>query len=72
MSHNSKRSLRTKQQARKQPDAVWLEDGQLKSERFDSQSAAVTAVLSGGSQLAQYIAHADAVMQAMRNTCNSV
>lgn len=64
MSHNSPRSLRTKQEARTRPDVIWYEAGEKRQHSVTPTEPQV--VHSSGSELARLIAESDAHLAAMR------
>lgn len=64
MSSKSGRSVRVRTDARQRPDAVWTDAQGSHEVRFDVVTP--QNALSGGSELSQLVAEADAHLAAMR------
>jgi len=67
MTHASARSLRTKDEARSRADVVWTDPNGCQPARLPKNANQQAPILSGGTELSQLVAKADALLLAMRN-----
>ena len=66
MSHKSPRSVRVKTEAQTRPDVVWRDAAGEQSARYQDVQPSQQSVITGGTELAQLVAEADAHLVAMR------
>lgn len=66
MSSVSERSNKVRAEARSRPDVIWRDQAGEYVERVQAQATPQSSVLTGGTELAQLVAGADAHLVAMR------